>query len=270
MFAFLLPLALASAGSAASARGEARAIFSHDDYPESAILLGQEGTVQARVTVGTDGRPTDCTVIRSSGHESLDAATCNAVMSRARFAPGRDDGGRPIVSHVTTPPVTWRIEGFELPVDPWSSRLMVALDKKDKPASCAVQFGGAMKRRQQYLVDCSNLAGAIDIPEEVAGRYSGRKPVLIFDRQFVPRAVNSINTPKDLARFPLLSRQVARLDIDSAGRVAACRQTGSEGEFKPAKDLCLQVQGQRYRPDRKQSRGAISATSTSAIYVYVK
>ncbi len=270
MFAFLMLLAQASAGPAVSARGDTRSIFSHDDCPESAILLGQEGTVQARLTVGTDGRPTDCVVIRSSGHEALDAATCNAVMSRARFTPARDAAGRPVVDQFTTPPVTWRIDGYELPVDPWSSRLMVALDKNNRPATCAVQFGGAMKKRQQYLVDCSNLAGAIDIPDDVESRYSGRKPVLIFDRQFVPRAVNSINTPKDLARFPLLSRQVAKFDIDAAGGVVACKQTGADGEFKAAKDLCLLTQGPRYRPDRKARRGPISATSTSALYVHVK
>lgn len=247
-----------------------RGLFTSGDYPEAAALLGHEGTVQARIDVGTDGRPTNCTPVRSSGYDTLDLATCSVLMKRARFTPARDPAGSPIADQVTSPPISWRIDGNEVPVEPWSSRLMLAFDRHDKLSMCSVQFGGALRKRQNYVVDCSRLAGAADVPEALARRYAGRRPVFIFDWQFVPRRVNSINTPKDLTRYPLVNREVARFDIGADGRVTSCTRTGSEGEIQPTKEICLLTSGQRFRPEGTRGRGTVSATSTRATYVFVR
>src|SRR3954453_5719034 len=42
--------------SAQSAKGDLRSLFSADDYPAAAQSAGAEGTAQAQITVGTDGR----------------------------------------------------------------------------------------------------------------------------------------------------------------------------------------------------------------------
>ncbi len=270
MFAFLIMLAQASAGPAYPARGEVRSLFSSDDYPESALLLGQEGTAQARLTVGADGQPTECAIVRSSGHEALDLATCKVLMTRARFRPARDSAGRPMADQIVSPPISWRIEGYEMPVGAWSSRLMVVFNRKDQPTLCSVQFGGALKKHESYIVDCARLKGAVEVPAELARGYAGRQPVIIFDWQFVPQPVASINTPRDLTRFPLINREVARFEIGADGRTSSCRRTKSEGEIGPATEICLATAGQRFRPDRKGARTPIAATATRATYVYVK
>lgn len=93
-----------------SARGDVRAIFSADDYPIQALKNGEEGTVQARLDVDRNGNVSSCTILRSSGHESLDAATCSILRKRARFAPAHDAGGDRVADEVTTPPIVWRLE----------------------------------------------------------------------------------------------------------------------------------------------------------------
>src|SRR5690349_2316626 len=58
--------------SAQSAKGDLRSLFTGDDYPAAAQSAGAEGTVQASLTIGPDGRVVGCNVTRSSGNSSLD------------------------------------------------------------------------------------------------------------------------------------------------------------------------------------------------------
>ena len=97
--------------SAQSAKGDLRSLFSADDYPAAAQSAGAEGTAQASLTVGPDGRVIGCNLIRSSGNSSLDSATCNILRRRAKFTPARDSNGNPTTDTVTTPPIVWRLEG---------------------------------------------------------------------------------------------------------------------------------------------------------------
>jgi protein TonB len=62
--------------------------------------------VVARLTVGTDGRVSDCSVTSSSGNDDLDSTTCRIARSRVRFTPAKDDSGQPMTSSYTLP-VRW-------------------------------------------------------------------------------------------------------------------------------------------------------------------
>jgi protein TonB len=97
--------------SAQSAKGDLRTLFSADDYPASAQAAGAEGTAQAQLTIGADGRVTGCNLIRSTGNGALDAQTCNILRRRAKFTPARDSNGNPTTDTVTTPPIRWQLEG---------------------------------------------------------------------------------------------------------------------------------------------------------------
>jgi periplasmic protein TonB len=66
------------------------------DYPESAYRRHASGTVFLRLTVGADGRVSQCAVDESSGHADLDAATCALILKRYRYRPARDAQGRPV------------------------------------------------------------------------------------------------------------------------------------------------------------------------------
>jgi len=97
--------------SATSAKGDLRTLFSADDYPAAAQSAGAEGTAQAQLTIGPDGRVVGCNLTRSTGNSSLDSATCNILRRRAKFTPARDSNGQATTDTVTTPPIVRRLEG---------------------------------------------------------------------------------------------------------------------------------------------------------------
>lgn len=60
-----------------------------DDYPLEAIRNDHEGTVRVSWTVGDDGRVRSCEVVESSGHDLLDRAGCQAIISRGCYDPAK-------------------------------------------------------------------------------------------------------------------------------------------------------------------------------------
>lgn len=69
------------------------------DYPSDLMLKGGQGIVQFRLSVGADGRPTQCHIQSSTRPEGFDKVVCNALMRRARFEPALDAQGQPIASY---------------------------------------------------------------------------------------------------------------------------------------------------------------------------
>jgi len=93
----------------ARARANLASYVSDADYPSSAIRNEEQGTTGFRLTVGPDGRVTNCSVTRSSGSAALDNATCNIMRRRARFTPATDQYGNPTTdSHTAS--ITWRLQ----------------------------------------------------------------------------------------------------------------------------------------------------------------
>lgn len=68
---------------------------SNDDYPSRAIREEAQGTVRFSLTVGADGRVSDCTITGSSGNSTLDDTACRLLRQRARFDPKLDSEGNP-------------------------------------------------------------------------------------------------------------------------------------------------------------------------------
>lgn len=81
----------------------------NSDYPKSATAAKQGGTVTAHFTVGTDGRPSNCRVVKSSGNADIDATTCRLIEQRFRYEPARNKAGQPIPD-VTGWQQTWWLE----------------------------------------------------------------------------------------------------------------------------------------------------------------
>ncbi|RIA43603.1 outer membrane transport energization protein TonB [Hephaestia caeni] len=94
----------------AKIRGNAGRFFGPDNYPSQAKRENAEGTTRVRLTVGTDGKVTNCAVTSSSGNDSLDDTTCRIFRSRVRFTPAKDQSGNPI-SDSLTQSVTWKLTG---------------------------------------------------------------------------------------------------------------------------------------------------------------
>ncbi|MGQ0590978.1 MAG: TonB family protein, partial [Sphingosinicella sp.] len=79
----------------ARARANLASYVSNSDYPAAALRNEEQGTTGFRLTIGPDGRVTNCTVTSSSGSSSLDSTTCRLMRARARFTPARNNLGEP-------------------------------------------------------------------------------------------------------------------------------------------------------------------------------
>lgn len=79
------------------------------DYPTPPggrqTRLGTE--VIVKVTVGVDGRASDCSVFRPSPDAEADRITCRLVVERLRFRPATDSAGNPVAA-----PFYWRQRWF--------------------------------------------------------------------------------------------------------------------------------------------------------------
>lgn len=72
-----------------------------DDYSPADIRSERQGTARFMLGIGADGKVTSCTILQSTGFESLDAATCKLVSRRARFETALDGNGSPIAGSYT-------------------------------------------------------------------------------------------------------------------------------------------------------------------------
>jgi protein TonB len=90
------------------ARANLNSYFSADDYPAAALRGNDQGTTGFSLTIGPNGRVSDCSVTSSSGSSALDQATCRILRSRARYTPARDSSGNP-TSGRDSGRVTWRL-----------------------------------------------------------------------------------------------------------------------------------------------------------------
>jgi protein TonB len=77
------------------------------EYPNASKRLEEEGTVQLKFLVGTDGRVIESAVEKSSGFRRLDEAARGAL-SKCQFKPGTEDG-KPLQSWASMK-YTWRLE----------------------------------------------------------------------------------------------------------------------------------------------------------------
>lgn len=67
-------------------------------YPARARKNGQEGEVGYRVDVNADGELRSCEIIKSSGHNALDQATCELMIQHVKFTPDVNAEGRSLES----------------------------------------------------------------------------------------------------------------------------------------------------------------------------
>ena len=79
-----------------------------DNYPARALRNEEQGSVGVRITVGANGRATDCSVTASSGSSSLDEAACTDIKRFGRFNPAWDASGNPIQAEWSTR-ITYRL-----------------------------------------------------------------------------------------------------------------------------------------------------------------
>lgn len=79
-----------------------------NDFPPEARDARMEGVATVTVTTDPDGGIADCSVTGSSGHETLDKASCDYVRAQGPFNPARDLQNNPTEGRFVRK-VTWRL-----------------------------------------------------------------------------------------------------------------------------------------------------------------
>lgn len=85
-------------------------LFSSADYPFEALRNGEFGRAKVRISIDISGKPTECSLTRSSGSKTIDEKTCRVLMKKGRFNPAMGADGKPLPSLYITS-ATWLIAG---------------------------------------------------------------------------------------------------------------------------------------------------------------
>jgi protein TonB len=72
------------------------------EYRRLVAVSGRRtGSVGITLKVNTDGSPSNCRIVRSSGSGPVDALMCQLALNYVRFRPARDADGRPVAQDIT-------------------------------------------------------------------------------------------------------------------------------------------------------------------------
>ena len=77
-------------------------------YPPISVRLGEQGSTLIEVNINTEGNVTECSVVKGSGSERLDGASCDWVKGHWRWQPPTLNGAP--TSAKTQINVTWNLK----------------------------------------------------------------------------------------------------------------------------------------------------------------
>lgn len=83
-------------------------LINADDYPVDAVIRNAEGVVRVTLAIDENGLPIGCRVEEAAAEPSLNIATCDLLMARAKFTPALDKGGQAVTDiHIAR--VAWKL-----------------------------------------------------------------------------------------------------------------------------------------------------------------
>ena len=234
--------------SSAPIGGSLTGVFEADDYPADALDLNQQGSVGVLVRVDPRGAVSDCTITSSSGFPALDAQTCRIVWLRARFTPARDPSGKPVASTYEQR-IVWGIGEDEEGAgsDPFMVRWVVSEWQNGYPY-CRNELSGAAENEAAGPSQCPAYVAGIpaSLPESAK-----TSPTLVIEQRFSVAAPSTASiAPTD--RF--IGREVARLNINGAGKVTSCTVLEAAGIIPPQVSRACLITAKRYER-KKDARG---------------
>lgn len=204
-------------------RANLSSYFSTDDYPGDALRARAEGTVSFRLEINAEGRVSRCNIVESSGNASLDAKTCEVLISRARYEPARNAAGEAVPGG-DAGRVTWRLpepepetpEPFSDLHAPVRIDLTVGADAQRRPI-CTVLVNGESGSAGgdalcRYVMASSEAEFMTQAPANVA---------LTLDVAI--GLENAMPPPAPLDRGTLMVDSTARLTIGANGQVTRCQ-----------------------------------------------
>ena len=211
-------------GVAATPARQVSGAISSDDYPAAAIRAGHEGSTHVRLTIGTNGRIADCSVIGSSGSLILDSATCQLMTRRFRYRPATRDGVP--VEGAVTQRVTWRFPEEPIVRFAQGRFTWTVAASPAGTTDCTLTLVGETFREFDEG-NCRVTADAWLVDEEVLE--PGHPPVRVTQILSLLPQGETLTLPR-LPGTPFWE-EVAEIEIGPDGRVTACTPASQTGEL---------------------------------------
>lgn len=173
-----------------------------------------------RLIIDETGRVIACEITLSSGSAILDSSTCSLMRRRARFLPGRDEQGEPVVSSWASR-MRWELpEEVTVPVESWAATLRFVISPDGQLASCSYREFGAPK-----IEDRSPCVDISEVPATAMRRVRGRSKgavtlVIQFRHEVAGMAMPGV--PALSARFKPVTQWSGSFSIDPFGNAVNC------------------------------------------------
>lgn len=79
-------------------KGSPQFWITSNDYPTGQLLNKGIGSIEFRLTVEADGKPSQCAIIKAAGDKEFADIACARLLERARFTPAMDKDNKPVRS----------------------------------------------------------------------------------------------------------------------------------------------------------------------------
>lgn len=184
-------------------------IQNNTDYPAEALAAKAEGWATVRLDIDVDGKVTGCAIAESSGHPSLDDASCTGARRFVAERPALDVEGRPTTG-VVERAVWWRLpsdttviaSGTVAPPPPrpafpfqtsGKSTVRMVIGADGKISGCEVKGEGSMAEAPPFDDMCRDAER--DAGFLVFGDAEGKAVAKVFSLTF---AIDVDDVPGDL------------------------------------------------------------------------
>lgn len=248
------PIALAGARAAApvpaKALGSFADIMSTEDYPSVALRFGMVGTTVYSLAVDTAGVPRRCDIVKSSGFDVLDTATCQRLMARARFSPARDAARKPVESFYTGR-VTWTMpDDGTAPRGETAGSLLLSIDRTGTVTACRMVIHVPTSSAVAPGLPCGE-AGGLPPPAlglQLRGNYEGASAEVEYQEgiAFTPALRERLLAP--MPGYEQRALNVYHFTVGRDGKVGQCSYQEQRGSGQWVQDFCTMARGTRYDP----------------------
>ncbi|GEM_PF-1814645 len=188
------------------------------DYPKGQLATGAQGTTDVRLFIDVTGLPVRCDILESSGHAALDSRTCDLLMARGRFIPGRDAQGN-LASATFRQSVRWQVPGE--PMLSGAIKIAADIDNDGELVACHASVIGIVPEKGLFTPDCTNdlsLGVFTAVLPEPLDSYRSVSVLLLHEV-----AGDSVPVPRAEGRHQVVMFRLV-LDVAGDGVVLACRE----------------------------------------------
>ena len=207
-------------------------LISPEDYPVDAIIRNAEGRTRFQLAIDEKGAPYGCRILESAREPSLDRATCDIFMARAKFQPAIDAKGQPVPDTYANV-VDWRLPeaaGGVIPFEP--IRTVVTVYSTAEGVSHCEMRENDFKWPRLSRDQCVSMANRemVDLAE-----YHKTPSTITLVTTFSPHGPPA--PTEEQADGLLALEAMATVQIGTDGRVTFCQTLG----FNTAMDLPRQA-----------------------------